>query len=276
MRTLVMGDIHGAAKAITQCLERSGFDRENDRLIFIGDMCDGWPYVYEAVEVILQVKNRIDILGNHDVWFRDWLVSGFHGDPIGPWMQGGSATARSYLRQIGKEDMIEEGYHGYRTSLNPGDIPVSHKQFFNDMVLYYVDEHHRLYVHGGYTRTMLIEDMKRINPVELYWNRELWNQAMCCKGNVRLKTKDKFNEIFIGHTQTTIWTTKETKTLNGFILPAGEPITNPMYHGGVYNIDTGAGGRGKLTIMDVDTKECWQSDLVMELYPNDKGRHVNY
>jgi len=41
-RTLVIGDIHGAYKALVQCLERSGFDKEKDTLITIGDVCDGW------------------------------------------------------------------------------------------------------------------------------------------------------------------------------------------------------------------------------------------
>lgn len=40
----------------------------------------------------------------------------------------------------------------------------------------------------------------------------------------------------------------------------------------VYNLDTGGGWEGKVTIMDVDTKGYWQSDLVKELYPNEKGR----
>lgn len=40
----------------------------------------------------------------------------------------------------------------------------------------------------------------------------------------------------------------------------------------VWNIDTGAGWSGKLTIMDIDTKEYWQSDFVKELYPDEKGR----
>jgi len=34
-----------------------------------------------------------------------------------------------------------------------------------------------------------------------------------------------------------------------------------------FKLDTGAGGRGKLTIMDVETKKFWQSDLVSTLYP---------
>jgi serine/threonine protein phosphatase 1 len=38
MRTLVMGDIHGAHKALVQCLEKSGFNMEHDRLIQLGDI----------------------------------------------------------------------------------------------------------------------------------------------------------------------------------------------------------------------------------------------
>lgn len=37
MRRLVMGDIHGAYKALKQCLYDSGFDYENDLLIQVGD-----------------------------------------------------------------------------------------------------------------------------------------------------------------------------------------------------------------------------------------------
>ena len=40
----------------------------------------------------------------------------------------------------------------------------------------------------------------------------------------------------------------------------------------VWNLDTGGGWLGKLTIMDIDTKQFWQSDFVYELYPEEKGR----
>ena len=43
MKTFVMGDSHGAYKAFLQVMERSGFDYENDRLICLGDVSDGWP-----------------------------------------------------------------------------------------------------------------------------------------------------------------------------------------------------------------------------------------
>jgi serine/threonine protein phosphatase 1 len=41
----------------------------------------------------------------------------------------------------------------------------------------------------------------------------------------------------------------------------------------VWNIDTGAAFTGKLTIMDIDTKNFWQSDPVRNLYPNEAGRN---
>ena len=41
----------------------------------------------------------------------------------------------------------------------------------------------------------------------------------------------------------------------------------------IWNLDTGAGFRGKLTIMDINTKEYWQSDNVNEIYVNERGRN---
>jgi serine/threonine protein phosphatase 1 len=41
----------------------------------------------------------------------------------------------------------------------------------------------------------------------------------------------------------------------------------------VWNVDTGAAFTGPLTIMDVDTKDFWQSEPLPSLYPNEKGRN---
>ena len=62
-RIFVIGDIHGAHKALVQVLERCEFDYENDQLITIGDIVDGWGDSYMVVEELLKIKNRIDIIG---------------------------------------------------------------------------------------------------------------------------------------------------------------------------------------------------------------------
>ena len=73
MKKFVIGDIHGSRKALVQCLERSGFDKENDLLITLGDVVDGWAESYEVVEELLTIKNRVDIAGNHDKWFLEFI-----------------------------------------------------------------------------------------------------------------------------------------------------------------------------------------------------------
>ena len=41
----------------------------------------------------------------------------------------------------------------------------------------------------------------------------------------------------------------------------------------VWNLDTGAGFKGKLSILDIDTGDYWQSDPLNDLYPNEIGRN---
>ena len=90
----------------------------------------------------------------------------------------------------------------------------------------------------------------------MMWDRKLWNQAMSAKsGKQKLKWEfEEVNNVFIGHTTTMAWGT-----------------TEPIKAANVWNLDTGAGGSGKLTIMNVDTEEYWQSDLMNDLYPNQKN-----
>jgi serine/threonine protein phosphatase 1 len=59
----------------------------------------------------------------------------------------------------------------------------------------------------------------------------------------------QYRDIFLGHTP--------TKQYNSLL---------PVHFCNVWEIDTGAGWGGKLTIMEVDSKEFWQSDMISDLY----------
>ena len=50
-------------------------------------------------------------------------------------------------------------------------------------------------------------------------------------------------------------------------------ITVPMNRCNVWNMDTGAGYKGPVSIMDIKTKKVWQSDKAHTLYPEEKGRN---
>jgi len=242
-----MGDIHGAFKALTQCLDRSGFDYENDILISLGDITDGYPEVYECVEELLKIKNHIPIKGNHDDWFMEFLNTDFH--PY-YWTYGGKGTLISYLEHAGKSGKYFATGSGYKTSLDSKDIPRSHKDFFNNQLLYRIDEKNRCFIHAGFDRNISFYDQRK---EAYYWDRQLWLDAVAQKesggGTVKFKIATKFREIYIGHSPTTRFGTNK-----------------PMKRYNIVNMDTGAGHSGKLTIMDIDSKFFWQSDSVTELY----------
>lgn len=277
-RTLLIGDIHGGFKALLQCLERSNFNYEEDTLIQLGDIVDGWSEVYECVEELLKIKNLIAIRGNHDDWFRQWLINGQH--PIS-WNQGGYGTLNSYCKHLDKE-LWGADKQGYLTTLLDIDLPQSHIQFFlNKQQPYYIDSNNRLFVHGGFNRHFSITDQIHNSEDILMWDRDLWLAAMSYgtinknddEPRPNFRIYDNFKEIFIGHTTTMNWSEPIELYNNGIPKITKLSIDYPMNKANIWNLDTGCGYNGKLTIMDVDSKEYWQSDNVKQLYINEKGRN---
>ena len=264
-RTLVFGDAHGGFKAFLQVLERCNFNNKIDKLIGLGDVADGWGQTAELVEYLIQLQkesnNRhIFLRGNHDVWCQEWLNTG-ERKPI--WVvQGGQATIDSYIRT------------GLVTN-------AEHKNFFNELHNYYVDEENRGFVHGGFiSKNGLGHDAYQS---DYYWDRDLWGLAllqhgkkldnMSVEANTKLRRFEKHKEIYIGHTTTGNWLVKPHLPEYQFEeQPKEGRIVVPMNRCNVWNMDTGGGFEGRLTIMDIDTKEFWQSDDMKSLYPNERGR----
>ena len=264
MKTFVIGDIHGGYKALMQCLERSGFDYEKDQLISLGDIADGWPEVPECVDELLKIKNLIVIQGNHDKWCEDWL---FYGNIHPYWLeQGGQATKDSY---ISSHKLLDE----------------EHKKFFKSMEYYYIDEENRLFVHGGFTHVRGPQDEEY--PSTLWWDRSLWEMSLMTRRGFAEhgfdmqhfpKRMKLFKEIFIGHTSTTSLTVNQIRlvkedTFDKVTEKMNTRVDFPVNNANLWNLDTGGGWGGKLTIMNVETKEFWQSDTVSELYPGVLGRN---
>ena len=231
-------------------MQRSGFNYQNDVLIQLGDIVDGYEQTYECVEELLKIKNLIAIKGNHDDWFESFLQTDFHP---GYWNYGGKATITSYLEHACKPVVCFPSASGYKTSLNSSDIPAGHRQFFNSQKLYYIDDEQRCFVHGGFNRSIPFDQQAQSM---YYWDRDLWTDAIAHQDqglapeNFEMDTQ--FKDIFIGHSATTNWGTDL-----------------PMTVMNITNLDTGAGHTGRLTIMDVNSRQFWQSDPVMELYDMD-------
>lgn len=245
MRTLVIGDIHGAYKALIQVLDRSGYDYKKDKLIFLGDYCDGFSETALLLSFLNNLKKEtkgteteiITLMGNHDEWVRDHLL---FGSLESIWLtQGGRASYKSLFE-----------WFKYNSEDRQTFI-----EFFEQCPYYYVDKENRAFVHGGYLSTKGCGYEKR-NSVYV-WDRTLLEEAWkkVISGKEQPERLKVHKEIYIGHTATTIY--DKYVPINVFNL---------------WNLDTGAGWGNRLTIMDVDTKEYWQSDPVRDLYPGEQLR----
>ena len=153
-------------------------------------------------------------------------------------------------------------YHGYRER-----ELIEHENFYAAQVDFYIDEHNNLFVHGGFSSVAGVS--ADADPKEYWWDRSLWASAVHMKrkydqrGALRAdlpKRLGLYNEIFVGHTITAQWKRKLGFFEDGG--PVGSQITTPMNACNVWNLDTGAGSNFKVTVMDRDSKEYWQSDLI--------------
>jgi len=174
IKRYVVGDIHGNVKLLKQVLKKAKFDYDKDFLIIIGDVVDGYSDAYLVVEELLKVKNKVFIIGNHDVWWMNHIANGW-AEEI--WLtQGGKNTVKSYK---------SEGY-------NYKSLPEEHRKFFSGGVYYYeLDD--MIFVHGGFNYPTHLKD----ETIEtLTWDRNLIERFR--RG---LKVKE-WKKIFVGHTTT--------------------------------------------------------------------------
>jgi serine/threonine protein phosphatase 1 len=240
-RTLVIGDIHGGLKALQQLLDKAKLSTK-DELIFLGDYVDGWSDSAAVISYLIQLKADYDcrfIRGNHDALVNNWLKTGEANEK---WMQHGGQSTKDAYQEI---DLQTKKLH---------------IQFMDELENYYIDRQNRLFLHAGFAN--LHGPEYEFHKHVVYWDRTLWEMAKCMNPELdkesdlypdRLKL---FNEIYIGHTPT---------------FRIGE--SQPVNFQNLWNVDTGAAFKGALSMIDVDTKEIWQSDPVHTLYPNEDGRN---
>ena len=242
MRTFAIGDIHGGFKALIQVLNQLELTEE-DHLIFMGDYVDGWSEAAQVIDFLIDFSkkfNCIFIKGNHDVWCENWLKD--ENDVNPSWfMHGGKETIDSYAG-FSKEEKQE------------------HLAFFQALQMYHLDEENRLFLHAGFTSMHGVE--KESYPHKFCTDRTLWEMALALDKKIEVtannypKRLQHYHEIYIGHTPTTNY---------------NEDF--PMNAANIWNVDTGAAFKGKVTALNIETKAFYQSDALPSLYPDETGRN---
>lgn len=241
MRTLVVGDIHSGVRALEQLMDKAHVSPE-DHIIFLGDYVDGWSTAVETIDFLIEFKSNYNctfIRGNHDELCRNWLITQKENPQ---WLaHGGVATRDSYL-----------GANRDKWEL--------HLDFYAGLDNYHLSKDNRLYLHAGYTNLKGV-DFEYFEQ-SFYWDRTLWELATAISPDLGPadpnfpKRLIHYEEIFIGHTPI-----------------SKEKVVPPQKAANVWNVDTGAAFKGGITMMDVDTKEFWQSDPVHTFYPGERGRN---
>ena len=241
MRTFAIGDIHGGLKGLKQLLSRIEL-KEDDLLVFLGDYVDGWSESAQVIQFLIALSNKnecIFIKGNHDVWCEDWLKTQ-KADTV--WLNyGGEGTIDSYANFSEKEKQ-------------------EHLDFFGQMKFYHLNDKNRLFLHAGFTSMNGVE--KETFESTFYFDRTLWEMALNMDERIDKNSElypkrlTHYGEIYIGHTPTLNFNSDE-----------------PMNAINIWNVDTGAAFYGKLSAIDIDSKRVFQSETLMELYPDEKGRN---
>ena len=67
--------------------------------------------------------------------------------------------------------------------------------------------------------------------------------------DIHFEIVTRFNKIYIGHTSTIMW-----------------KVDQPIAAANVLNLDTGAGWGGRLSMVDINSGELFQSDMVTDIY----------
>lgn len=123
-------------------------------------------------------------------------------------------------------------------------VPGNHIQLLKSALPYYIHRN-ELFVHAGISIESPIE---RQGIQTFLWDRSFAQLAKKKHG----QKLTSYNSVYIGHT------------------PIEE--ARPIQYGEVWMMDTGAGWSGRLSMMNIETQECFVSDPVPQLYPGVEGR----
>jgi serine/threonine protein phosphatase 1 len=169
MRTIVVGDIHGCynelVELITDLEDNGKYNKNTDRLIFLGDYIDRGEDSRKVIRFIRELQkdndNVIALMGNHEKMCIDYFSN------------------RDYMWEINGYYATLESYKGY------GEL-ADDVNWMEQLPLYYEDEYF-VYAHAGVDVDKPLDKQTQYN---LLWIRE----------SFLFSTKPYNKRVVFGHT----------------------------------------------------------------------------
>ena len=211
MRHIIFGDIHGNYLGVESILAKADYNPVEDIIVCTGDYCDHFSeQITRSTKKTLDLLCRLQaqspdrtffVLGNHDLWFRKWLMQG--GLPEMIWYsQGGMQTLSSYLGR-------EPHYKHMDLEEARDAISADHEYFLYSLLQYHIDNK-IVCMHGGFPyelvdQVIIMQAVKKglklniMQENDILWDREFWQGGSVTKERFR----DHFGNRYMitGHTQ---------------------------------------------------------------------------
>ena len=239
-RNLIVGDIHSQYGLLMDVLSLASFSPQEDTLYSVGDLADRGPETVRLIQFLSSLPSYKPVFGNHDIWLRDYLVSGLCPRD---WMEenGGLRTVKDFIRSgVTEKERVRMG------------------EWLSKAPYVRIEEKY-IIMHGGIPHGWSMKELEKIAslpPSTIGYagieyevkspliNRTYLQSAMAFENGadpaVLQSPLETDKKIFIGHT------------------PLFSPFHSERYH--LTAIDTGAGHGKRLTLMDMDTLVYWQAE----------------
>lgn len=242
-RNLILGDVHGRIKALSDVLGKMDFNPDEDTLYAVGDYIDRGESSLSVLRYLSSLPHFKGVIGNHDIFLESWLYSGKADDE---WLDeyDGKKTEKEFDKTKKKEKR--------KIALFLKRLPIA------------LFEEKYIVVHSGPPAGRNEADMRLYSKVvrpEVYDKNGIYpditplvDRSYFLSAYSKMDTSfrkgtypvvpplDTGKRIFVGHTP----------------IPSAVPFISEEYH--LVALDTGAGHDERLTLMDMDTLEYVQSN----------------
>lgn len=170
----IIGDIHGYFDKLLSLINVIEAElQDEDIVIFLGDYIDRGPESFEVIEYLIEFSKKrhtVFLKGNHE----DMLLRYLKGENIRDMyiVNGGAETINSYKKNYGKFS-----------------LPEKHREFYENLKLYYEADDF-IAVHAGLNPR--INSIEEQDPYDLIWIRDAF-----------FRSSNKWSKtVIFGHTPT--------------------------------------------------------------------------
>lgn len=255
MRNLCVGDIHGSYTKLMKSLENCGFD-DTDNLYFTGDMCDRGFENLDTLRFLKGLGDRFKpVFGNHDIWLYRHMSKTLTWSEAKCWYWNGGNTTDIEVSKISEEETAE--FKGWMDSI-PYVRMCNGKRIMHTPTYSYVWERCTKPIEevtlSDCFESFLVNDT---TYDEWVWDRSIVYSSEYFKDENGMCEKPYGFEFRFSES--------DPLTIIGHTPLKGDILYDKKLN--IVGIDTGGfcdkrryGFDGRITVLDIDTLEWWDSD----------------